>query len=74
MKARKLANRLLNGAMFKKEISLNFGIDKVKVDDLLLKIKSSHRYSLRQSGELVWVKRRNKKRVRNGDLSLPLSK
>ena len=74
MKARKLANKLLDNAMFMDEISQSFGIDESKVDDLLSKIKSSGRYSVRKSGEMIWVKRRNKKRVKNGNLPLPLSK
>ncbi len=74
MKARKLANKLLDNAMFMDEISQSFGIDESKVDDLLSKIKSSGRHSVRKSGEMIWVKRRNKKRVKNGNLPLPLSK
>lgn len=72
MKARKLANKLLVNAMFREEISLYFGIDESKVDDLLSKIKVSNNYSLRNFGDLFWVKKRNKKRVRNGNLPLPL--
>lgn len=72
MKARKLANKLLVNAMFREEISLYFGIDESKVDDLLSKIKVSNNYSLRNCGDLFWVKKRNKKRVRNGNLPLPL--